>query len=111
MIFLYLDEMKSLPDSDPEIYQEFLDRNRVVNKDQNVALCALGGIMPLKKINWSIKVSGLTLNPNARTKFFLIAPELGRQAEEAKEMAGTLTAIEGGTHHHTVMAFSQRDEH
>ena len=31
---------------------------------------------------------GITLNPNARTKFFLIAPELARLAEEAQEMAG-----------------------
>ena len=46
---------------------------------------------------------GVTLNPNAHTKFFLIAPELANLAEEVKEMAGTLTANEG-THHHTLTA-------
>ena len=31
---------------------------------------------------------GINLNPCARTKFFLIAPELARLAREAEEMAG-----------------------
>ena len=46
---------------------------------------------------------GITLNPNALTKFFLIAPELTRLPEEANEMAGTSTANEG-IHHNTLMA-------
>ena len=44
---------------------------------------------------------GITVNPNARTKFLLIAPELACLVEEAKEMAGTSTANKG-THHHTL---------
>ena len=107
MIPLYLAEMEKLPDSDPEIYQEFLDANWVVNKNQNVAFCALGADHALELINRSVKVSGglvgITLNPNARTKFFLIAPELARLTEEAKEMAGTSTANES-THHHSLTA-------
>ena len=31
---------------------------------------------------------GITLNPCARVKFFLIPPELARLADEAKHMAG-----------------------
>ena len=31
---------------------------------------------------------GITLNPNARTKFFLISPEMVRLASEAQQMAG-----------------------
>jgi len=33
-------------------------------------------------------LTGVTLNPSARTKFFLIAPELARLADQAKEMVG-----------------------
>ena len=74
--------------------------------NEDVAFCALGADHPFEQINRSMKVSeglvGITLNPNAPkyNKFFLIAPELARLAEEAKEMAGTSTANEG-THHHT----------
>ena len=32
---------------------------------------------------------GITLNPTARTKYFLITPELAILAEQAKLMAGT----------------------
>ena len=107
MIPLYLAKMEKLPDSDPKIYQEFLDGNWVVNKNQNVAFCALGADHAFEQINRSMKVSGglvgMTLNLNARTKFFLIAPELARLVEEAKEMAGTSTANES-THHHSLTA-------
>ena len=41
---------------------------------------------------------GVTLNPNARTNFFLIAFEL---AQDAKKVAETTLAKEG-THHHTL---------
>ena len=49
-----------------------------------------------------MKVSGgllrITLNASARTKFFLIAPELARLATEAKFMAGLTT--DSKEHHH-----------
>ena len=41
---------------------------------------------------------GVTLNPNARTNFFLIAPEL---SQDAKKVAETTLAKEG-SHHHTL---------
>ena len=44
---------------------------------------------------------GITLNPNARIKFFLITPELARLAEEAIDMTGISTANDG-THYHTL---------
>jgi len=44
---------------------------------------------------------GVTLNPNARTNFFLIAPELAWFAQDAKKVAETTLAKEG-THHHTL---------
>ena len=107
IIPLYLAEMKMLPESDPELYEESRKGNWVVKKNPHVPFCALGADYALVKINRSIKVSGdlvgITLNSNARTNFFLIAPELARLAEDAKEMAGTTPAKEG-THHHTLSA-------
>lgn len=90
--------MQMLEATDPEVYREFMDGNWVVNKNPNVAFCPLGADNALEQINRSMKVSGglvgITLNPNTRTKFFLIAPELAR-LEEAKEMAGNISTKEG----------------
>lgn len=89
MIPLYLAEMKMLEESDPELYQEFVVGNWVVNKNPNVSLCGLGADHALEQINLSMKVSGgsvgISLNPNARTKFFLIAPELSRRQVKRKK--------------------------
>ncbi|KAK3708724.1 hypothetical protein QZH41_004431 [Actinostola sp. cb2023] len=106
MIPLYLAEMHHLKDSDPEIYQEFLNGNWVVNKNRHAPFCALGADHALEHINRSMKVSGglvgITLNPSARAKFFLIAPELARLAEEAKDMAGSSSTMKGSHHHHAL---------
>ena len=105
MIPLYLAEMQVLPESDPEIYGEFLDGNWVVNKNPNTPFCALGADNALEHINRSMKVSGglvgITLNPSARAKFFLIAPELARLSEQAKSMAG-ISFTTSGSHHHAL---------
>lgn len=56
----------------------------------------------LGQINRSMKVPGglvgTTLNPAARTKFFLISPELARLSEEAILLAGISSSIH--IHHH-----------
>ena len=56
----------------------------------------------LEQINRSMKVAGglvgITLNPAARIKFFLIAPELARLSEEAKLLAGMSSPTQ--MHHH-----------
>lgn len=58
----------------------------------------------LEHINRSMKVSGglvgITPNQGARTKFFLITPELARLAEQAKNMAGVSSKTQG--HHHNL---------
>lgn len=104
MIPLYLAEMQMLPESDPDIFEEFLKGDWVVNKNPQVPFCALGADHALEQVNRSMKVSGglvgITLNPHARTKFF---PELARLSEDAKEMSGTTPAKEGN-HHHTLSA-------
>ena len=78
MIPLYLADMKSLKESDDPIYEEFLQGNWVVNKNPCAPFCAIGADHALEQINRSMKVTGglvgITLNPSARTKFFLIAP-------------------------------------
>lgn len=43
MIPLYLAEMASLESSDPEIYEEFITGNWVVNESKEVPFCAVGG--------------------------------------------------------------------
>jgi len=104
MIPVYLAEMQVLPDSDPEIYHEFQQGNWVVNKNDDVSFCGIGGDNTLEHLNRSMKVSGglvgITLNPTARTKYFLIAPELARLAEQAKQMTGTSSKTQ--THHHNL---------
>ena len=46
LVPLYLAEMKALQSTDPDIHQEFIGGNFVVNKNQN-PFCAIGWIMLL----------------------------------------------------------------
>ena len=93
MIPVYLAEMEIVKETDPEIYQEFQNGNWVVKKNAEIASCAVGADNAPEHVNRLMKVSGgligITLNPTARTKYFLIAPGLARLAEQAKLMAGT----------------------
>ena len=113
MIPLYLAEMKALSNTDPEIYAEFKDGNWVVNKNPCVLFCAIGPDNALEHLNRSMKVTGglvgITLNPSARAKFFLIAPELARLANQAKDMAG-VTHETRGKHHNLTAAVVSREE-
>lgn len=92
MIPLYLAEMQYLNETDPDVIKEFKKGNWVVNKNEFVSFCAVGADHALEHINRSMKVAGglvgITLNQHARDKFFLIAPEMARLAEEAKTMSG-----------------------
>jgi hypothetical protein len=102
MIPVYLADMKELKTSDPAIYEELLTGNWVVNKNAEVPFCAIGADHGLEQVNRSMKVSGglvgITLNPSARTRFFLISPELAKLANEAQSMAGVFTIVP--VHHH-----------
>lgn len=66
----------------------------------------MGADTALEHINRSMKVSGglvgITLNQSARTKFFLIAPELANLAEQAKNMASVSSKIR--VRHHSLSA-------
>ena len=58
MIPVYLADMQMLPDTDPEIHEEFQQGNWIVSKNANTAFCALGADNALEHINRSMKVSG-----------------------------------------------------
>ena len=77
-----------------------------------MSFCAVGADNALEHVNRSMNVSGgsigITLNPNARTKYFLIAPELARLAEQAKAMAGT--SSKKGKHHDAITSVRTRQE-
>jgi len=113
MIPVYLAEMSSLKESSPVVYEECVKGNWVVNKNPDVPFCALGADNALEHVNRSMKVTGgltgITLNPSARTKLFLIAPELTRLADQAKEMAG-LSSKTQDRHHKLAPSVSQRED-
>ena len=90
MIPLYLSEMLSLQETDPNLWEEFSSGNWVVNKSK-IAFCALGADHALEQVNRWMKVAGgmvgITQNQTARTRFFLVAPELARLKVESKQDA------------------------
>ena len=102
LIPLYLAEMHSLKDTDPHIYAEFEKGDWVVNKN-SVPFCSIGGDHALEHLNCAMKVSGglvgITLNENARTRFFLIAPELHCLSSQANDLANLKSSTP--TKHHT----------
>ena len=92
--------MHSLKDTDPHIYIE--KGNWVVNKN-SVPFCSIGGDHALEHLNRAMKVSGglvgITLNENARTRFFLIAPELHCPSSQTNDLANLKSSTP--TKHHT----------
>ena len=54
---MYLSDMKSLAESDPEIWREFMDGNWVVNKNA-IPFFAIGADHGLEQVNKMMKVSG-----------------------------------------------------
>ena len=111
---LYLAEMKTLPETDPDIYREFKDGNWVVNKNPNVPFSGRGVDYGLEHINRSMKVSGglvgITQNPSARAKFFLISPELARLARQAKDMAGVTVKVQDRHHNHNTKVLNREEK-
>lgn len=114
MVPLYLAEMDSLPETDPDVYAEFLSGNWVVNKNTNIPFCALGADHALEHVNRSMKVRGglvgITLNQTARNKFFLTAPEMANLSGQAKDMAGVAPKIQTQHHNHTPAVLSREDK-
>jgi len=86
LVPLCLAEMTALQSTDPDIHQEFIDINFVVNKNQ-IPFCAIGVNHALEHTNRIMKVIGglvgITQNASARERFLLTAPELSRLASAA----------------------------
>lgn len=53
---------------------------------------------------------GIKLNPSARAKFFLIASELARLANQTKDMAGVRHEVRGQHHNLTAAVVSQEQK-
>ena len=89
MIPIYLADMLQVERTYPEIRSEFRNGNRVVNKN-TIPFCAIGPDYTLGKIKRRVKVTGglvgITMNENARNRFFLVSADLVPLTEEAKEM-------------------------
>ena len=60
LIPIYLANLKSLAESDSEIWREFMDGNWVGKKNAN-PFCAFGADLGLEQINKMMKVSGGSL--------------------------------------------------
>ena len=90
MIPLYVPEMLSLHEIDPNLWEEFSSGNWVVKKSK-IAFCALGADHALEQVNRWMKVAGrivgITQNQTARTRFFLVATESARLKVESKQDA------------------------
>ena len=69
MIPVYLADMDNLKESDPDVYQEMIQGNWVVNKNTNTSFCAIGADHAPEHLNRSVKVTGglvgITLNESA----------------------------------------------
>ena len=89
MIPIYLAEMSQLEGTYSEVWSEFSNGNRFVNKNA-IPFCAIGPDHALEQIKRWMKVSGvlvdIALNKKARNRFDLISTHLVQLTEEAKEM-------------------------
>lgn len=102
MVPLYIAEMRALEETDSDVWNEFRSGNFVVNKNK-VSFCSIGPDHGIEHENRWMKVSGgligITLNESARTRLFLIAPELARLAEEVLTIASSSQCTVKQKHH------------
>lgn len=86
----YLAQMHSLRTSDPCIWDEFQQGNFCVNKNM-IPFCSTGVDHAIEHVNRMMKVkgtlSGITLKPGARARFFLVAPVMSKLSEQVHGIA------------------------
>ena len=101
MVPLYLAQMHRLKIDDPDIHHEFMQGNFCVNKNE-IPFCAIGPDHAIEHVNKLMKIrgglKGLTQQPAAMARWFLVAPELSRLATQAEHMVGEQRA--SSSHHH-----------
>ena len=114
MIPLYLAQMRQVEIEQPEVWTEFINGNWVVNRN-TIPFCAIGADHALEHVNRAMKVSGgiigITLNENARARFFLSSPQLIAIREEALTLMGSkfkATDTKEFKHHQNNVAARQR---
>ena len=108
--------MKQLEWSDPDIHEEFMkDMKRIfcVNK-YDIPFCAVGIDHAIEHENTIMKVQaglkGLTQQPAAMARWFLIAPELSRLAGEAEALVGIKTQTSTNAYDLSKAVISRFDE-
>ena len=93
--------MKQLESTDPDIHAEFMAGNFCVNKNE-VPFCAIGPDHAMEHVNKIMTIQGglkgLTQQPAAMARWFLIASELSRLSNEAETFAGIVSTKQ--TRHH-----------
>ena len=101
MVPLYLAQMHRLKIDDPDIHHEFMQGNFCVNKNE-IPFCAIGPDHAIEHVNKLMKIrgglKGLTQQPAAMARWFLVAPELSRLATQVEHMVGVQRA--SSSHHH-----------
>ena len=86
MVPLYLAQMHSLKIDDPDIHHEFMQGNACVNKNE-IPFCAIGRDHAIEHVKKLMTIrGGLTQQPAAMTRWFLVAPELSRLATQPEHM-------------------------
>ena len=112
MVPLYLTQMKQLESTDPDIHAEFMAGNFCVNKNEEL-FCAIGPDHAIEHVNKIMKIQGglkgLTQQPAAMARWFLIASELSHLSNEAETFAG-IVSTKQTRHHDASLSVLQRYE-
>ena len=103
MVPLYLAQMHRLKIDDPDIHHEFMQGNFCVNKNE-IPFCAIGPDHAIEHVNKLMKIrgglKGLTQQPAAMARWFLVAPELSRLAGTQAEHMVAVKRASSSSHHH-----------
>lgn len=91
LVPLYLAQTNKIEVDDPALYNEFMQGNFCVNKNE-IPFCTIGPDHAIEHVNKIMKIrgglKGLTQQPAAMARWFLIVPELSRLALQAEGMMG-----------------------
>src|SRR6218665_1836511 len=100
----FVARMQELENTDPSIWQEFLNGDFTVNTSNEVPFTRIGVDHAMEHLNKNTKgqggISGITSHPNTLLKFCLTAPELARLAAEVERLAGVTNEPLGKRAHH-----------
>ncbi|MES9880361.1 MAG: hypothetical protein ABW185_05705, partial [Sedimenticola sp.] len=108
----YIAKMYAIRESNPRLWQWLNDGNFCVKKS-HVSFCKIGVDHALEQVNRSLKVlggiTGITQKPASLARFFLVAPEVSRLAEESEKQIG-LSKKSSVKHHELSESLNRRQE-